>query len=233
MIVLTFVARVSDGMLLVASMDSMRTAASDSGSRRAETTLDVYKAQARELLKQLTQGAASKCSIESGPYVFHSLIASGVCYLALTPKGYPKQLVFRYLEEVCRDFVAELTQAHGDWQSAIELAARPYAFITFDKTLQRKRKEYADPNARRNQQKIDEDIADITSIMKRNIDEVLNRGEKLDRLVQTTATLKDEAHKYKWGAKRYSALVLWQQYAPLVAIATLVLFVGYLKYRVF
>mmetsp|Transcript_7109 Transcript_7109/g.29579 ORF Transcript_7109/g.29579 Transcript_7109/m.29579 type:complete len:229 (-) Transcript_7109:607-1293(-) len=227
MILLAFISRVSDGMLLVASMDTMRSA----DARASDETLDVYKSQARQIIKQLTPSAAAKCSIESGPYVFHYLISDGVCYLALTRKGYPKQLMFRYLEEVCEAFVDDLKREHGDWRTAVQTAARPYAFIKFDKTLQRKRKEYGDPSNRSNQTKIDEDIADIHNIMKRNIDQVLNRGEKLDRLVETTSSLKDEAHKYKWGAKKFSAMVLWQQYAPLVAIGALLLFVLWFKLR--
>ena len=230
MISLTFVARVSDGMLLVASMDTMRNSATD--NRSQETTMDVYKTQAREILKQIGPESPAKCSIESGPYIFHSMISGGVCYLALTRKGYPKQLIYRYLDEIAEAFVAELKRDHnGDSRSAVELAARPYAFIKFDKTLQKKRKEFADPNATRNQNKVAEDVADITSIMKRNIDEVLNRGEKLDRLVETTSSLKDEAHKYKWGAKKFNAMLLWQQYAPLVAVVFVISFVLYLKFR--
>ena len=63
----------------------------------------------------------------------------------------------------------------------------PRRFIKFDKTLQRKRKAYANPGDRANQSKIDSEIADIHNIMKRNIDEVLNRGERLDHLVESTS----------------------------------------------
>lgn len=232
MILVAFIARVSDGMLLVASMDTRS---------EKEETMDVYKSQARQVLKSVTPDSPAKCSIESGPlrfqsfsrfrlgpFIFHYLISEGVCYLCLTRKTYPKQLAFKYLDEVAEAFVEELGH---DWKSAVETAARPYAFIKFDKTLQRKRREFSDPTDRQNQAKIDDDIADITSIMKRNIDEVLNRGEKLDRLVETTSNLKNEAHKYKWGAKKFSALVFWRQYAPLIAILSLVIFVLYVKFR--
>mmetsp|Transcript_17956 Transcript_17956/g.27002 ORF Transcript_17956/g.27002 Transcript_17956/m.27002 type:complete len:138 (+) Transcript_17956:65-478(+) len=132
MILLAYIARVSDGMLLVASMDTMRSGESDE-------TLDMYKSQAREILKQLDNGSAAKCSIESGPLIFHYMISQGVCYLALTRKGYPKQLIFRYLDEIAQEFIQELAREnHGDWKSALATAARPYAFIKFDKTLQKK-----------------------------------------------------------------------------------------------
>ena len=107
----------------------------------------------------------------------------------------------------------------------------PHRFIKFDKTLQRKRKAYANPGDRANQSKIDSEIADIHNIMKRNIDEVLNRGERLDHLVESTSTLKHEAAKYKWGAKKFSLMVAWQQYAPLICLGAVVAFVVYLKVR--
>lgn len=222
MILLAYVARISDGMLLVASMDTMVTSSEELG---------VYKNQGREIIKQLHVGSPAKCDIESDNYVFHYVIKQGVCYLVMTRKGYPKQLAFRYLEDVSEAFVKELSEQNRDWQSLVERAARPYAFIKFDKTLQRKRREYADPSDRRNQAKLDDEIAGIAEVMKRNIDEVLNRGEKLDRLYETTSQLKSEAHKYKWGTKKYAAMVYWQQYAPLVAIFLLLAFVAYVKLR--
>ena len=62
--------------------------------------------------------------------------------------------------------------------------------------------------------------------------QVLNRGERLDHLVETTTNLKQEAHKYKWGARKFSLLALWSQYAPLVAVGFVVCLVVYLKLRV-
>ena len=225
MILLVFVARVADGLLLVASTDQMR-------SSDAQDTMDVYKSQARQILKKLTASSPTKCSIESGPYTFHYVIADGICYLAMTHKSYPKRLIFQYLSEISREFIEEVARdAGGDWRSAIETVGRPYAFIKFDKTLQRKRKDYANPGDRANQSKIDSELADIHNIMKRNIDEVLNRGERLDHLVDSTANLKNEASKYKWGAKKFHAMAVWQQYAPFVAIGALCLFVAWLKLR--
>lgn len=70
---------------------------------------------------------------------------------------------------------------HGQqWLSKVETVSHPYAFIKFDKVIQRKRKDYADPNSRQNMAKLNEGITDIHNIMKKNINEVLNRGERLD-----------------------------------------------------
>lgn len=76
--------------------------------------MDLYKNQAKQIMKKLSPRSAAKMSIESNPYVFHYMISDGICYLALTDKGYPKRLAFLFLEEVCHDFVEDLQEEHGD-----------------------------------------------------------------------------------------------------------------------
>ena len=219
---LTFIARVTDGMLLVASMEHM----SDN-----QDTLDVYKSQAKQIFRKLNPRMAAKCSIESGPYTFHYVIEAGVCFLTLTDKGYPKRLAFLYLEEISSAFLDELKRDHGaEWAAKVDTVARPYAFIKFDKTIQKKRKEYTNPASRSNAHRLNDDLADIHNIMKKNINEVLNRGERLDHLMQTTSNLKSEATRYKWGAKKLSLMALYQQYGPFVAIGLFVALVLYLKF---
>lgn len=105
-----------------------------------------------------------------------------MCYLTLSTRAYPKRLAFLYLEEIYHEFIDELKRDYGDssYQQQIDLVARPYAFIKFDKCIQKKRKEYADPNSKNNMNKVQDDLADVHSIMKQNIQEVLTRGEKIE-----------------------------------------------------
>ncbi len=64
----------------------------------------------------------------------------------------------------------DLEQRYGsEGRTKVETAARPYAFIAFDKVIQRKRKEFMDPTSRSNIARVNEDLADIQSIMKKNI----------------------------------------------------------------
>jgi hypothetical protein len=46
-------------------------------------------------------------SYESGPYFLHYMIESGVCYLTLCDRGYPKKLAYRYLEDLQKEFAAQ------------------------------------------------------------------------------------------------------------------------------
>ncbi|CAM9252939.1 unnamed protein product [Ascophyllum nodosum] len=221
--VLTFIARVIDGLLLVASMDS----GSDSAA-----TVDVCRSQAKQILKRLNPRSAAKCSIESRPYMFHYMIEQGICYLTLADKGYPKRLAFLYLEEIHQEFVAELRGDYGEeWRTKVETAARPYAFIKFDKVIQRKRKEFIDPQSRNNMARLNDDLADIHSIMKQNIEEVLNRGERLDHVSEISKTLSSQAEQFKWSSKKLSLMALWQKYGPIAAFGLAIVFILWWKFH--
>ena len=72
--------------------------------------LEYYKQQAKTLFKKLGQNSSSshasgaggappsRMSYESGEYFMHYVIESGVCYLTLCERNYPKKLAYSYLE---------------------------------------------------------------------------------------------------------------------------------------
>jgi len=109
-------------------------------------------------------------------------------------------------------------------------AARPYQFIKFDQYIQRKQREFVDPSSRQNTSKLNEDLADIHSIMKKNIQEVLNRGEKLENMSDISSSMVAESKKFKWGAKKLTFQAMLNQYAPIAAMGGFVLFVLYFKF---
>eukprot|EP00611_Tribonema_gayanum_P011284 TRINITY_DN2148_c0_g1_i3.p1 TRINITY_DN2148_c0_g1~~TRINITY_DN2148_c0_g1_i3.p1 ORF type:complete len:168 (-),score=45.79 TRINITY_DN2148_c0_g1_i3:59-562(-) len=159
------------------------------------------------------------------------MIEQGICYLTLTDKGYPKRLAFLYLEELHEAFIEELQRDHGmDWRTQVETVSRPYGFIKFDKVIQRKRREYLDPSSRDNMARLNSDLADIHDIMKKNIQEVLNRGERLDHVSQISKDLATQAEQFKWNSKKLSLMALWQKYAPMVAILLVVLITLWYKF---
>lgn len=102
--------------------------------------------------------------------------------MVVTEKSYPRKLAFAYLQDVWRSFKDELTADHGPdrYRQFLETLSRPYALLKFDKTLQRLRKEYQDPSSRQNSSRLAEEVNEVHTIMRRNIQEILDRGEKLE-----------------------------------------------------
>ena len=62
----------------------------------------------------------------------------------------------------------------------VEKISRPYAFIKFDRFIQKTRKLYLDTRTQRNLEKLSEELSEVHSIMTRNIQEVLGQGERLE-----------------------------------------------------
>jgi len=225
---LTYAARVSDGLPLVASYAPAMMASSAGSSASNE-----HKEQAKMILRGLSSsGSAAKCSIEtSNRKVFHYLLRENMCFLTLCEASYPKRLAFLYLEEIGDGFVQELTKEYGDrWRSAVDTAARPYQFIKFDPYIQKKQREFVDPTSRQNATKLNEDLNDIHSIMKKNIEEVLNRGEKLENVSAISSRLVDQSKEFKWGAKKLTWQAMLNKYGPMVAAGAFVIFVLYIKF---
>jgi len=219
--VLTFAARVSDGLPLVASFSA------------SHHVLEEHKKQSKEILRDgIGSSSVAKMSIETTHQkTFHYLMRDGVCYLTLTESSYPKRLSFLFLAEVATAFVGELTKEYGDqWRHEVETAARPYQFIKIDPVIQRKQRDFSDPSSKQNSSKLNEDLADIHSIMKRNIQEVLNRGEKLESVADTSRNLVDQSKKFKWGAKKLTFQAMLNQWAPVVGAGFFVVFIMYLKF---
>lgn len=232
---LTFVARVADGMLLVASMEQNNLTSDN------QEQMDLYKSQAKQIFKKLNPRSIAKMSIDSGSFTFYYMIEVGICYLTLCDKGYPKRLAFLYLDEIHSEFVSFLTDVEEkkareqnrqkqEWSRQIDTVARPYAFIKFDKLIKKKGKEFANPNSRNNAGRLTEDIADIHSIMKKNINDVLKRGEGLDTMAEVSEKMKTESNQFKWGAKKMSIQAQMQQYAPFLAVGAVLFIILFLKF---
>jgi vesicle transport protein SEC22 len=116
----------------------------------------------------------------------------------------------------------------------VDQAARPFQFIHYDPIIQRKQREYRDQStAGKNsahKSQLTEDLSEIQTIMRKNIDEILNRGEKLDQVSSISQELRSKSKDFKWGAKKLTWQARMQQYGPMVIGAVIVLLVLYVKF---
>ena len=163
---------------------------------------------------------------------FHYVIDEGVCFLTLSQSSYNKRLVFGFLEELRCSFKAFVETESGPGQTysdAIASASHPYAFIKFDQTIQRKRRDFSNPGTSDNMRRLKEELTDITNIMSQNIDDILKRGENLDDLGQRSQTLKSSSKVFAKQAKWMRVCKEVQQYAVLGVVLFVIIFVLWWK----
>ncbi|KAI8881736.1 snare-like protein, partial [Backusella circina FSU 941] len=217
MVKTTIIARISDGLPLAASMDD----------EQVETELAEFKGQAKTIFKRLNINSEPRCSIESGKYAFHYIIESGVCYLCICDQSYPRKLAFSYLEELAKEF----NMSYGN--EVEKPGLRPYAFVKFDTFMQKTKRIYQDTRTQNNLSKLNEDLQDVTRIMTKNMEDLLWRGDSLDRMSTISGELKDSAKLFKDKARHLNLQALYRKYGPPAAIASVILFVLLIRYYFF
>lgn len=211
----TIIARIADGLPLAASMDD----------EQAESELSGYKSQAKAIFKKLNSHSEPMCSIDSGPYYLHYLLDQGVCYLCICAKSFPRKFAFNYLDELAKEF-------YMSYGSEVEKTTlRPYAFIKFDTFIQKTVRIYEDTRTQQNLTRLNDDLRDVTQIMTKNMEDLLWRGDSLDRMSALSDRLRDQSEKYRKDARKLNLEALFRKYGIPAVILFGFFLVVYLLYH--
>jgi vesicle transport protein SEC22 len=146
------------------------------------------------------------------------LIASDIVYVAITEKSYPRKLAFTYLSDLAQEFSStySASQLHNP-------ALRPYAFMEFDTFIQRTKATYSDTRATQNLDKLNSELQDVTKVMTKNIEDLLYRGDSLERMGEMSSRLRDDSKKYRRAAVRINWELMLKQYGPIGGLALFML----------
>jgi len=158
------------------------------------------------------------CRLTVGSPKKSYLIEEDVCYLCICEKSYPRKLAFSYLEELAKEF----QNSYGN--DVKKPGLRPYAFVQFDVFMQRTKRLYQDTRTTSNLDKLNADLQDVTRVMTKNIEDLLYRGDSLDRMSTMSSSLRDESIKYRKTARKINLQAMWRQYGPIGIVALVFLF---------
>ena len=194
--------------MLCASVDDSQT----------ETALTEVKAQVKLVLRRLNRNSEQQASIESGAYTLHYLISQDIVYVAVTDRTYPRKLAFTYLSDLATEFSTTYPQ-----QQLLSAVLRPYAFMEFDTFISRTKATYSDVRASQNLDKLNDELRDVTKVMTKNIEDLLYRGDSLERMGELSSRLRDDSKKYKRAAVKINWDLLIKQYGPFAALGLIIL----------
>ncbi|KAF2274218.1 transport protein-like protein sec22 [Westerdykella ornata] len=199
----TLIARL-DGLILAASVDD--------GEESAE--FNEVKSKIKLVLRRLNRNSEPQASIESGSYTYHYIIHDELCFICICDRSYPRKLAFTYLSDLSSEFTTTYNQSQY-----LSPSCRPYAFVEFDTFIQRTKKTYQDSRATQNLDKLNDELKDVTKVMTKNIEDLLYRGDSLERMGDISSRLREDSRKYKKAAVRINWELLMKQYGPLGALA--------------
>lgn len=185
---------------------------------QAEGELSQIKSQAKMIFRRLNRNSAPQASIESGQYNLHYTIEDDVCFLCICDHSYPRKLAFTYLADLATEFTT--TYSHTQYHSP---SLRPYAFVEFDTYIQRTKKLYQDSRATQNLDRLNDELRDVTKVMTKNIEDLLYRGDSLERMGELSGRLREDSRKYRKAAVRINWELLVKQYGPFAAVGLLII----------
>ncbi|PSK45133.1 hypothetical protein B9Z65_2273 [Elsinoe australis] len=198
-----------DGLMLAASVEDQTT----------DREINEVKGQQRSIIRKMTNTSEPRAAIETGNFKLHYFRQEDLVFFAITERSFPKELATIYLD----DIAAEFLQTHRDteYRSA---TLRPYAFNDFDTFIQRTKKSYENPRASGNLDKVQAQLKETTQIMSKNLEDLLYRGDSLERMGTMSSELRDASKKYKRAAVRINWQLLMKQYGPFAALGLIILF---------
>jgi vesicle transport protein SEC22 len=134
------------------------------------------------------------------------LIQNDVCFLCICDRSYPRKLAFTYLSDIATEF----TNTYSESQY-LSPSLRPYAFVEFDTFIQRSKKTYQDSRASANLDRLNDELRDVTKVMTKNIEDLLYRGDSLERMGELSGRLREDSKKYRKAAVRINWELLLKQ----------------------
>ena len=138
------------------------------------------------------------------------LISNDIIYICISEKSYPRKLAFTYLSDLNTEFSTTYPP-----QQIFTNTLRPYAFMEFDTFIQRTKSTYSDTRATQNLDKLNDELRDVTKVMTKNIEDLLYRGDSLERMGEVSSRLREDSKKYRQAAVRINWELLLKQYGPI------------------
>ena len=123
----------------------------------------------------------------------------GLAGIVVADQEYPPRVAFALLSKLTEEYDKE---THGDWKNA---SGSPQDWPPLLTALQ----EYQDPSKADKISAIQKELDETTAVLSKTIDNVLERGEKLDDLVDKSQELSTKSRVfYKQAKKTNSCCVL-------------------------
>uniref|UniRef100_A0A7S0J027 V-SNARE coiled-coil homology domain-containing protein n=1 Tax=Calcidiscus leptoporus TaxID=127549 RepID=A0A7S0J027_9EUKA len=143
----------------------------------------------RRILEKLPR-EDSRMSYVYDSHVFHYLVANGLVYLCMAGEDFGRRLPFAFLEDVARKWM-DMYGERG--QTALAYGMNE----DFSRVLERAMAYFSKNPASDPLRQVHSEIEEVRAVMVENIEKVLERGEKIELLVDKTENLNQQAFRFK------------------------------------
>ncbi|MCJ1250611.1 hypothetical protein MMC30_007839 [Trapelia coarctata] len=148
--------------------------------------------------------------------------AGGLTYLVIASASFGRRIPFTYLAEIKTQFLSRFKPEDTDFSSL-----PPYGAAAFNSTLKKLMVSFG-TNKEDAIKSVQGELADVRGIMTENIERVLERGERIDLLVDKTDRLGVGAHDFRVRSRGLRRRMWWKNVKLMVLLGFVVVFLLYL-----
>jgi len=165
---------------------------------------------------------------KSGSYMFHYMVQEGITYLCFATKGHKTGVCFGFLDEISKKFTSIFDKAQM-------LTAHAYdaRYAGFERALETEMERFSQMTS------VDQKLSNIhdkidrtTQVMKSNIEEVINRGDNIDSLLQRTSILVTDSDNFQTTAKKVKVKMWWRNMYVWVIMAVVAIVLIWLVFSI-
>lgn len=141
-------------------------------------------------------------------YVFHYIVENGICYMCMSDEKNKHRIPFAFLEDTKGRFLAKFGLENA--QQAIAFAMNE----EFKGSLAERMEYFNSDEADRsidNIGTVKSQIDEVKDVMVQNIERVLERGEKIELLVDRSNELTQQAFRFQSNSRQLRRHMYWRQ----------------------
>jgi len=154
-------------------------------------------------------------------YNFHYVTEGGICYLCMSDDMNKHRIPYAFLQDTKERFL-------GTYGTEAPLHAIAFSYNEeFSKVIQERMDYYNSDEADRsidNIGAVKSQIEDVKGVMVQNIEKVLERGEKIELLVDKTDRLNQQAFRFESSSRNLRRAMYWKKMRCYIGIGVAVAF---------
>ncbi|KAL0389976.1 UNVERIFIED_CONTAM: Vesicle-associated membrane protein [Sesamum calycinum] len=166
----------------------------------------------RRILEKLseTESGESRLCFSQDRYIFHILRSDGLIFLCMANDTFGRRIPFSYLEDIQMRFMKNYGR--------VAPYAPAYAMNDeFSRVLHQQMEFFSSNTSADTLNRVRGEVSEVRTIMVDNIDKILERGDRIELLVDKTATMQDSAFHFRKQSKRLRR-ALWMKNAKLLQV---------------
>jgi len=171
----------------------------------------------KRILEKIPSEQDSKMSYVYDRHIFHYMVFGGITFLCMADEEFGRRIPFAFLEDIKNRFKASYAE-RGKTALAYSMNE------DFSRVLKNLMEYYStNPNADKIN-RVKGEIDEVKSVMVTNIEKVLERGERIELLVDKTENLSQNAFRFK---KQSTSLkrAMWFKNIKLIIIIIVVVMI--------